>query len=148
MPCRWRKVASVEIISLSGVHHLFYDFVFVIVSYTLSFFFRNFKSKRIANNFLNQKTGVLFSKLSERNAWMIPNLCKKRKIYFCFIYMYILFFSGVNNIPDGFSDNWKEAKFNKIDPYQSGFFPLTETISFHFSFSQCRKHWVEYTYHR
>ena len=68
MPCRWRKVASVEIISLSGVHHLFYDFVFVIVSYTLSFFFRNFKPKRIANNFLNQKTGVLFSKLSERNA--------------------------------------------------------------------------------
>ena len=38
MPCRWPEVASVEIISLSGVHHLFYDFVFVIVSYTLSFF--------------------------------------------------------------------------------------------------------------
>ena len=52
--------------------------------------------------------------------------------------MYIFFFSGVNNIPDGFSDNWKEAKFNKIDPYQTGFFPLTQTISFHFSFSQCR----------
>ena len=42
--------------------------------------------------------------------------------------MYILFFSGVNNIPDGFSDNWKEAKFNKIDPYQTGFLPLTGTI--------------------
>ena len=77
-----------------------------------------------------------------------PNLGKQDKIYFCFIYMYILFFSGVNNIPDGFSDNWKEAKFNKIDPYQSGFFPLTETISFHFSFSQCCKHCVQYTYHR
>ena len=48
--------------------------------------------------------------------------------------MYILFFSGVNNIPDGFSDNWKEAKFNKIDPYQTGFFPLTETIFFSFFF--------------
>ena len=64
------------------------------------------------------------------------------------IHVYFGLFSGVNNIPDGFSDNWKEAKFNKIDPYQSGFFPLTETISFHFSFSQCRKHCVQYTYHR
>ena len=36
--------------------------------------------------------------------------------------MYILFFSGVNNIPDGFSDNWKEAKFNKIDPSQNKVF--------------------------
>ena len=51
-----------------------------------------------------------------------PNLGNQDKIYFCFIYMYILFFSGVNNIPDGFSDNWKEAKFNKIDPYQTIFF--------------------------
>ena len=49
--------------------------------------------------------------------------------------MYILFFSGVNNIPDGFSDNWKEAKFNKIDPYQTGFFPLTrKQFSFEFIF--------------
>ena len=48
--------------------------------------------------------------------------------------MCILLFSGVNNIPDGFSDNWKEAKFNKIDPYQSGFFPLKETIFFSFFF--------------
>ena len=31
--------------------------------------------------------------------------------------MYILFFSGVNNIPDGFIGNWKEAKFNKIDSF-------------------------------
>ena len=93
MPCRWRKVASVEIISLSGVHHLFYDFVFVIVSYTLSFFFRNFKSKGIANNFLNQKTGVLFSKLSERNAWMIPNLGKKTQNLFLFyIHLYFVLF--------------------------------------------------------
>ena len=50
--------------------------------------------------------------------------------------MYILLFSGVNNIPDGFSDNWKKAKFNKIDPYQTGFFLLTETIFFSFSLSR------------
>ena len=37
-------------------------------------------------------------------------------------------FVYVKNIPDGFSDNWKEAKFNKIDACQTGFFPLTETI--------------------
>ena len=57
--------------------------------------------------------------------------------------MYILFFSGVNNIPDGFSDNWKEAKF------KTGFFSLTETISFHFFFlavpqTLSRLHWKIY----
>ena len=72
----------------------------------------------------------------------------RQNLFLFHIHVYFVLFSGVSNIPDGFSDNWKEAKFNKIDPYQSGFFPLTETISFHFSFSQCRKHCVQYTYHR
>jgi len=53
-----------------------------------------------------------------------PNLGKQDKIYFCFIYkiMYILFFSEVNNIPDGFSDNWKEAKFNENWPLSNRVF--------------------------
>ena len=143
-------MASVEIISLSGVHHLFYDFVFVIVSYSLWFFF--FLEISNQNELLTitwiERLEFYFQNLAKEVLEWWPNLGKQDKIYFCFIYMYILFFSGVNNIPDGFSDNWKEAKFNKIDPYQSGFFLLTETISFHFSFSQCRKHCVEYTYHR
>ena len=48
-----------------------------------------------------------------------PNLGKQDKTA---IFVY------VKNIPDGFSDNWKEATFNKIDACQTGFFPLTETI--------------------
>ena len=32
-------------------------------------------------------------------------------------------FVYVKNIPDGISDYWKEAKFNKIDACQTGFFP-------------------------
>ena len=71
----------------------------------------------------------------------------RQNLFLFHIHVYFVF-SGVKNIPDGFSDNRKEAKFNKIDPYQTGFFPLTETISFRFSFSQCRKHCVQYTYHR
>ena len=46
----------------------------------------------------------------------------RQNLFLFHIHVYFVFFSGVNNIPDGFSDNWKEAKFNKIDPYQSGFF--------------------------
>ena len=48
--------------------------------------------------------------------------------------MYILFFSGVNNIPDGFSNNWKEAKFNKIDSLSNRVFSSHGNNFFSFFF--------------
>ena len=135
MPCRWSKVASVEIISLSGVHHLFYDFVFVIVSYTLSFFFRNFKSKRIANNFLNQKTGVLFSKLSERNAWMIPNLGKKntKSIFVLYTSIFCSFPELTISLTD-LAIIGKKRHSIKLTLIKQGFFLSREQFSFELIF--------------
>ena len=73
---------------------------------------------------------------------------KKHKIYFV---LYTSIFCSFPELTISLTDLaiiGKKRNSIKLIPYQTGFFPLTETISFHFSFSQCCKHCVQYTYHR
>ena len=89
------------------------------------FFFRNFKSKRIANDYLNWKTGVLFSKLSKRSAWMMAKSGQTRQNLFLFMLKTSLTDLAIIG---------KKRNSIKLTLVKQGFFLLRKQFSFEFMF--------------